>query len=410
MSKIYFSLTVLILFTVYIYPQTKQPNKSKFQIKKEGFFETHILKSIEEFEKPKVAKKKIFRVDLKDNPDLPKSPSEFHSYWHNPPEPLGNHGICWDFAATSLFESEIYRLTKKKVKLSEMWVAYWEYVTKASAFVDSRGKTRFSRGSEFNALKRIYKKYGIVPQKDYTGLKPGQEFPNRARMFKEMKEYLNSVKRDNAWSKKIVITTIKSILERYLGKPPKSVMVGNKVYTPKEYLNDYLKFNVDNYVSILSLEEKPFYEKVEYPVPDNWWHSKEYYNVPIKDFMNAIKKAAKNGYTMAFEGDVSEPGIIRELDVCVVPSFDIPSSYIDDNARELRFNNHTTTDDHGIHMVGYLNKNGQDWYLIKDAGDPAFDGRFKGYFFFSSDYVKLKMLAVMVHKDAVKDLLKKFAE
>ena len=118
--------------------------------------------------------------------------------------------------------------------------------------------------------------------------------------------------------------------------------------------------------------------------------------------------AIKNGYTMAIGGDVSEPGYDGWHKIAIVPSFDIPAQYIDENAREFRFDNKTTTDDHGIHLVGYTNKNGVMWYLIKDSAagsrniDPA------GYYFYREDYVKLKMMDFMVHKDAVKNLLAKF--
>jgi bleomycin hydrolase len=147
-------------------------------------------------------------------------------------------------------------------------------------------------------------------------------------------------------------------------------------------------------------------------VPDNWWHSKEYYNVPLDVFMKALNKAVKAGYTVAIGGDVSEPGFSRETNTALIPDWDIPSAYINDDARQFRFSNHTTTDDHGMHLVGWLEKDGQMWYLIKDSssgsrnvgeGDKKF-----GYYFFSTDYVKLKMMDFAVHKDAVKDVLKKF--
>ncbi len=407
MKKISLIILLPFLLTTFLFAQTTQPDKSVFKERQKGYYFTDILKGIKEFEKPKKASHKLFQVDLSDYA-LPKSVDEFKSYWHNPPVSQGNTGTCWDFSTTSFFESEVYRLTGKKVKLSEMWTSYWEYVAKVGGYVDSRGTSEFGQGSEANATTRIYAEYGVVPEKDFTGLKPGQKFHNHAIMFKELRTYLQSVKRNNAWNKSEVIATTKSILNHYLGVPPTEVVVDGKTYTPKQYLNNYLKLNVNDYVDILSLEAKPFFEKVEYTVPDNWWHSKDYYNVPVKDFMEAIKNAAKNGFTLVFGGDVSEPGKDASRDVFVVPSFDIPSAYIDDNAREFRFNNHTTTDDHGIHMVGYTNKDGQDWYLIKDSGSSSRDGNNKGYYFFSNDYVKLKMMDIMVHKDAVKNLLKKF--
>ena len=72
--------------------------------------------------------------------------------------------------------------------------------------------------------------------------------------------------------------------------------------------------------------------------------------------------------TVSIGGDVSEPGFDRDTQCAVVPDFDIPSAYINDDARQFRFSNQTTTDDHGMHLVGYMEKDGKDWYLIKDSG------------------------------------------
>jgi bleomycin hydrolase len=205
-----------------------------------------------------------------------------------------------------------------------------------------------------------------------------------------------------------VVETIKSILNYYLGAPPTSVTVEGKAYSPKEYLENYLGLKLDDYIDVLSYMQKPYYEKVEYEVPDNWWHSSDYYNLPLDEFLAVLKKAIRNGFTVGLGGDVSEPGKSAELDVFMVPDFDIPSEYIDENARQFRFSNQTTTDDHGIHLVGYLNKPDQNWYLIKDSGAGSRNGNNKGYYFFTEDYIKLKIMDYIVHKDALGDLINKF--
>ena len=156
--------------------------------------------------------------------------------------------------------------------------------------------------------------------------------------------------------------------------------------------------------------QQPYWEQVEFEVPDNWWHNKDYYNVPLDVFMNLVKKGIRDGYTICIGGDVSEAGKSPEHDVFVVPTFDIPSEYIDDNARQFRFSNETTTDDHGVHMVGYLEKEGKDWYLIKDSGSSSRNGNYEGYYFFHEDYVKLKMLGFTIHKDVMGDYINKFSE
>jgi bleomycin hydrolase len=193
-------------------------------------------------------------------------------------------------------------------------------------------------------------------------------------------------------------------------EPPNEFEVDGVKYTPQEYLQKFLQLDLNNYVDILSYMQQPYYRQVEYEVEDNWWHSKEYYNVPLDEFMQALKKAVRNGYTMSIGGDVSEAGYLTKYDVAIVPEFDIPSGYIDENARQLRFSNKTTTDDHGVHLAGYMEKDGTDWYLIKDSGAGARNGNNKGYCFYHEDYIKLKMMDFMVHKDAVKNLLKEFGK
>ena len=58
----------------------------------------------------------------------------------------------------------------------------------------------------------------------------------------------------------------------------------------------------------LSYTQEPFYKQVEYKVPDNWWHSSVYYNVPLDTYMSALKNAVRKGFTVSIGGDVSEPG------------------------------------------------------------------------------------------------------
>ncbi len=362
--------------------------------------------AVDSFKVKKKEPKKYFMMDF-ENYDLPNSASEFTTFWHNEPVAQANTNTCWSFSTTSYYESEIYRLKKIKVKLSEMWTVYWEFVEKARGFVQSRGEWLFTDGSESNAVSRIWEKYGIVPAEVYTGLLPKQKYLSTGDMFDEMMGYLNFVIENNLWNEEEVLTTIKSIMNHWIGTPPETFEFEGKNISPKQYLENYLELNLDDYIEVMSLMQEPYYEYVEYKVSDNWWHNKDYFNIPLENFMSTVKKAIRSGYTICIGGDVSESGKNSELDVYVVPSYDIPSEYIDENARQFRFSNKTTTDDHGIHLVGFLKKNGEDWYLIKDSGSGARNGKLKGYYIFSEDYVKLKMLGFTIHKDLMMDLMVK---
>lgn len=403
MRRLTFLFFILISSITLLHSQVK--DKGEFVKQKPGFY-FEMQKSINEFNRPEKPERKSFKAELSSY-DLPKTLDEFTYQWFNEPVSQGQTGTCWSFSTTSFFESEVYRLHKMKVKLSEIYTAYWEYVEKAKRFISERGNSNFGEGSEANAVTRIWKKYGIIPESFYTGLMPGQKYHDHSTMFNEMNDYLKSCKQNNMWNEDEVTANIKSILNHYIGEPPSMVEIDGKSYTPEEYLKDYLKLNLDDYVDVLSYMQQPYWEYVEYEVPDNWWHNKDYLNVPLDDFMNVIKRSLKNGYTIVIGGDVSEAGYDSWNKCAIVPTFDIPSEYIDENARQFRFSNETTTDDHGIHMVGYKEQDGIMWFLIKDSGAGSKNVDPKGFYFYHEDYVKLKIMDFMIHKDAVKDLLAK---
>lgn len=407
---------LLLIFAVIsgmIAAQTPRKDKAVYKEYQPGYYQNYILKGIEEFntkeEAPKTERR--FKMDFS-GLNLPTNIELYKSYWHNEPISQGNTGTCWCFSTTSFFESEIYRLTGQKVKLSEMYTVYWEYVEKASYYIKTRGTSAFAEGSEANAVTRMWKKYGVVPLEAYNGMLQGQTYHNHSKMIDEMESYLLSLKKSNAWNEELAINTIKSILNTYLGVPPVTVNIKGKDMTPKEYLTNVLKLNLDDYCDVTSVLEKPLNEKVEYVVPDNWWHSADYYNLPLDDYMKIIKNAIRKGYTVGIGGDVSEAGFEANAQVAMVPTFDIPSEYIDDYARQFRFGNKTTTDDHGLHIVGYVEKDGKDWYMVKDSGagsrNVGKQSKSFGYYFFHEDYVKLKMMDIIIHKDMMKDYLPMF--
>jgi bleomycin hydrolase len=337
----------------------------------------------------------------------PPSPSAFKAGFHFPPVAQYNTNTCWSFATTSYYESEIFRLSGKKIKLSEMWTVYFEYLEKVRRFVRERGDSLVAEGGESNAINRIWKTYGIVPAEAYPGYKAGGEKLDHTRLIDEITAFLDYIKANNLWNEPDVLHHVAIILDKYMGTPPQTFVYNGKEMTPLEFLKNETPLNMDDYVEVMSTSTYPFYTFQEYAVPDNWWHSKEYLNVPLDVWYNLILKAIKAGYSVGIGGDNSEPGKLGFQDVIFIPSFDIPAEFIDQDAREFRIDNRTTEDDHGIHLVGYTRYKGHDWFLIKDSNRSSRWGKFKGYFFFRGEYVKLKMLTFTIPKSLAKDILAK---
>ncbi len=338
----------------------------------------------------------------------PKSKKDFKQMFHFPPQPQYMTSTCWSFSATSFYESEIFRLTGKKIKLSEMWTPYFELLAKCRRYVATRGNSYVAAGGESNALPRIWKAYGVAPLSAYTGLLTPEVKHNHGPLMKEIRGYLDYIKDNNLWDEEGNLDHIRLILNKHLGAPPASFEYEGKTYTPKEFL-DMTGLDMDAYYSLMSTSYFPFYTMQEFKVPDNWWHSEEYLNLPLETWYKVIKQAMAANYTIIIGGDVSEPGKYGEHDIAFIPTYDIPQAYINQDSREYRIYNKTTEDDHGIHMVGHTRVKGKDWFLIKDSGRSARQGKKEndGYYFYREDYIKLKMLTFTVHKDMLKEILPK---
>jgi bleomycin hydrolase len=408
MKRLFASLTILVISIPLFSQENLKKDKVVYKEAQNGFYQDSVLKGIDDFksgsEKPEI--KTYISADLSGK-SFPTDPKNYTQYWHNPPLSQGRTGTCWCFASTSFLESEIYRLTGNKVKLSEIYFVYWEYVERAKFFVKTQGDMYFAEGSEANAVIKNMRLYGAVPASAYSGMLKGQKFHDHEAMEKELSSYLKLAKEQNAWNEEVIISTVKNILNFYLGEPPQKVMVKDAEYTPLEYVEKVLQLKPMDYFSFMSTKSQTYNQKGELMEPDNWWHCKNYYNIHLDDFLSTLKSAVTNGYTVSICGDVSEPGYDRFAKVGMIPTFDIPANYIDEDSREYRLNNQTTFDDHCIHLVGYQVVDGKYWLMIKDSGSGGFDAEPRGYRFLSEDYVKLKIIAFMVHKTAAKEVLDK---
>ena len=338
----------------------------------------------------------------------PQSLDEFKQVPHLKPVRQYRNGTCWSFSTTSLLESEVMRITGKEIRLSEMATVYYEYLAKGRGFVEERGEAKFGQGSQANAVFRIWKERGAWPAEAFPGFVGRDGRHDHSGMYSDFRKTLSMVEKGAMWVEQVASSMMRVILDRDMGSPPATFSFGGKEMTPPDFMKEVLKIDPDDYVSAISTVSIPFYTKGEFEVPDNWWHDKSYHNLPLDEFYSAIKGAIQSGYSLYVGIDISEPGDDSVHDVLFVPDYDIPPGRIDQMAREYRLKYDITTDDHGVHLVGYTERAGHDWFLVKDSGDYAYRGKNKGYYFIRGDYIRLKTLIFAVHKDAISDLLAKF--
>lgn len=364
-----------------------------------------ILDQEEKIREHKRETKKVLRWNTEDM-KAPGSPSDFTSWFHFSPNHQDATGTCWAFAATSFVESEIDRISGKRIKLSEMHTVYYEYLEKVRRFVEKRGNSYVGQGSQIGSGLRIMDWYGIVPESVYPGT-PG-EFHDHEEMYDEIIDYLDFMESHDIWDTERVLEGVKVILNHTMGEPPAEFVFAGETWTPKRFAREFLQFDGEDYVDLISTMKDPFYSYTSFDVPDNWWMDSSYYNIPLDDWMEVIETAVKQGYTVAIGGDVSEPSFHKERDIAVTAPVDIPEKNIDQESREYRIYNGCTTDDHGVHIVGYTKHGGRDWYLIKDSGSTGRAGDHFGYMFYREDYIRLKMLGITLHRDAAEKVIGSF--
>lgn len=315
---------------------------------------------------------------------------------HLPVIDQGSTGTCWSFATTSFLESEILRKGFPATDLSEMYFVYNTYQNKAENYLEKDGSANFSQGGQAHDVLDVLKNEGMVLQDAFEGEKINNRFVHRplVKKLKKEVEELNEKEKETDIEKN---KSFNSILKKYLGKVPKKFKAENKRLTP-EQLRDKFEINPADYVEITSYTDHPFYEPYVLNVPDNW-SGDNYYNLPMNELLDVMYHSLKNGYTVCWDGDTSEKTFRHKKGYA-----DVPEEYKGKVTQELRqetFEDKTTTDDHLMHVVG-LSKSpeGENCFYTKNSwGDDSND--FGGYLHMTEDYVKLKTIAILVHKDAI---------
>ena len=338
-------------------------------------------------------------------------------------------GTCWCFATTSFIESELLRMGKGEYDLSEMFIVRENYTDKLKDNFLRQGKGNLGQGSVGHDFMYEFKANGIVPDEIYNGLNYGSPNHNHS----ELNTFINAVaavpvqrKNESEQYHKIV----DAILDTYLGKIPENFIYRGVNYTPKSFALS-LGINPGDYVEITSFTHFPFYTQGLLEIPDNW-RMERYYNITLDEMIETMDYALHNGYTIAWDGDVSEKGFSHSKGLAIFPELvnvdnysstdrtrlekmnpaerseqaykfesPFPEVNVTQEIRQAGFESFSTTDDHLMHITGIVkDQNGTKYYITKNSWGTD-RNPFGGYLNMSEEYVRAKTIAIMVHKNAI---------
>ncbi len=332
-------------------------------------------------------------------------------------------GTCWCFATISFLESELIRLGKGEYDLSEMFIVRNNYIDRLKDNYLRRGDGNLGPGSFGHDVLRVFGNDGIVPDEVYTGLNYGSPTHDHS----ELQEFIDAVAEvpiNERNESEQYFEIVNSILDVYLGEYPAEFTYQGVIYTPQTFAAS-LGLDMDNYVEITSFTHWPFYEKGVLEVPDNWTMN-QFYNVPVDEMVEIVDYSLENGYTVAWDADVSESGFAYTTGVAqltapaprnaqaasdeTVPTVTGPVKVEEmDPTQKFRQNGYegfTTTDDHLMHITGTANDQfGEKYYKTKNSWGTT-RSEFNGYLYTSEDYFRGKTVSILVNKEGIPPTIK----
>ena len=349
-----------------------------------------------------------------------------------PATPVKNQaatGTCWCFATTSFMESELLRMGKGTYDLSEMFIVRQKYMNQLQDNYLRQGQGNIGQGSLSHTFTNAYRQVGIVPEEVYSGINYDSETHNHSELARYMEAIADVAVKTKERSPQYY-QLIDNLFDTYMGKLPEKFTYKGKEYTPKTFAES-LGLNMDDYVELTSFTHHPYYVKFDVEVPDNWEHSLMY-NLPLDEMMQAVDFALQNGYSVCWDGDVSEKGFSFGNGVAINPElkkaedlsgtdrarfekletkgelddvYKFERPYLEVNVtpevRQAGFEKFVTTDDHLMHLTGITkDQNGTKYYITKNSWGSD-RNKFNGYLNMSDSFVRAKTIYVMMHKDAL---------
>lgn len=340
---------------------------------------------------------------------------------------------CWSFSSLGFLESELLRQGKGEYDLAEMFVVHHTMTDRAERYVRLHGDNSFSPGGSFYDVIYCMKNYGLVPQEAMQGIMYGDSLPVHSELDNVAAAYVDAIAKGKLKKLSPVWKSgLSAIYDTYLGACPEKFTYKGKEYTPKTFAQS-LGLNAEDYVSLTSFTHHPFYTEFAIEIQDNWRNGNSW-NLPLNELMAVIDNAVDKGYTVAWGSDVSELGFTRD-GVAVLPDMERtdltgsdmarwtgltaddkrkeatskpgPEKEVDQEMRQIGFDNWETTDDHGMQIYGIAkDRNGKEYYMVKNSWGT--NNKYKGIWYVSKAFVAYKTINILVHKDAVpKDIAKK---
>lgn len=296
---------------------------------------------------------------------------------YTPVKDQGHSSLCWAYAMLATIETEHIQMGDS-VNLSVDYIARHQLGEQARFHFLSKGYDRMTLRGTAPLLLRLIDEYGIMPYDSYNA-----HNINYQSMMKRLVMLSNSSRN---------MSELKNRAERLfddrIGALPKKVYMLGAEYTPLEFAHSVCMRG--EYLAMTSFTHHRFGEAFVLEVPDNY-SNEMYYNVPIDVMMKRIDNSLRAGHPVCWEGDTSETGFSFKRGIAELTK----KRPFTQKQRQIEFENHHTTDDHCMVLIGIArDENNKRYYIAKNSWGKG--NAYNGLMYLSEEYVMMKTIAIVV--------------
>ena len=296
---------------------------------------------------------------------------------YTPVKDQGHSSLCWAYAMLATIESEHIQMGDS-VNLSVDYIARYQLDEQARFHFLSKGFNRMTLRGTAPLLLRLLDEYGIMPYDSYHARDINYNaLTKRLEMLSNSSRNLSQMKQRT-----------ERLFDERIGALPKKVYMLGAEYTPLEFAHSVCMRG--EYLAMTSFTHHRFGEAFVLEVPDNY-SNELYYNVPIDVMMKRIERSLRTGHPVCWEGDTSELGFDFKRGVAELTK----QRPYTQKQRQIEFENHHTTDDHCMVLIGIAHdENGKRYYIAKNSWGTG--NQYGGLMYLSDQYVMMKTVAIVV--------------
>jgi len=359
-------------------------------------------------------------------------------------------GRCWMFASLNVLRPVVMeKLNLTNFEFSTNYLFFWDQFEKANLFMEAIIRTKdlkdddrtidwlysnaIGDGGVWNLLVDLVKKYGVIPKDAMPETNSSNNSSQMSRLIREklredgynLRQMAKAGKKHNELEKEKInmLKDIYKMLVINLGEPPtefewrytdKNDSTSEfKTYTPKEFYNQYVGLNLDDYVLFMDDPTRPYNKLYEIEYDRDMYEGRnwKYINLPADKIKGFMLKSLENDKAMYFSCDVGKQ-LNREKGILALDNYDYEDLLnvkfgMDKKARIIT---HQSGSSHGMAIVGAdTDPNGKITKWLVENSWGASSGH-NGYLIMTDEWFDQYMFRVVIDKKFIDPEILKILE